>query len=137
MPASDAAFRVDERLSVVFQVINPSSAASGKPDVEVTFRVTRLVGEREEVVGTLPAQRHAAGTLPVDFDVAKGHPLFAAVQASLAKFTRGRYRLTVTAVDQLTGRSASREARFEVVGTPHSLLNEAPAPDRPSAGRRC
>ena len=127
-PASDAAFRVDERLSILFQVINPSSAAGGKPDVEVTFAFTRLVGEREEVVGSLPAQRHAAATLPVDFDVSKGHPLFAAVQASLATFTRGRYRLTVTALDQVNGRQASRDAVFEVAGTPHSLLNEAPAP---------
>ena len=69
----------------MFQVINPAGAADGKPDVEIGFRVTRLVGDREEAVGTLPAQRHGAATLPVDFDVAKGHPLFAAVQASLAR----------------------------------------------------
>jgi tetratricopeptide (TPR) repeat protein len=127
-PAGDAAFRVDERLSILFQVINPSAAEAGKPDVEVTFAFTRLVGEREEVVGSLPAQRHAAATLPVDFDVNKGHPLFAAVQASLATFRRGHYRLTVSALDQVNGRRATRSAAFEVVGTPHSLLNEAPSP---------
>ncbi len=127
-PAIDDAFRVDERLSVVFQVINPAASPAGKPDVEVNFAFTRLVAGREDKVGTLPAQRHAAETLPADFDVAKGHPLFAAVQASLATFTRGRYRLTATATDRLTGQQTARAADFSVVGTPHSLLNEAPAP---------
>jgi hypothetical protein len=127
-PAGDEVFRVDERLSVVFQVINPTGAATGKPDVEVSFKVTRTVGEREQDVGILPPQRYSAATLPVDFDVAKGHPVFPAVQASLAKFVRGRYRLEVTALDQLTGQRATRDVRFEVAGTPHSLLNEAPAP---------
>ena len=59
-PARDDAFRVDERLSVVFQVINPRPRETGKPDVEVGFRVVRLVGEREEVVGSLPPQRYTA-----------------------------------------------------------------------------
>ena len=127
-PARDDAFRVDERLSVVFQVINPGARETGKPDVEVGFRVVRLVGEREVVVGNLPPQRYTPETLPVDFDVAKGHPLFAAVQAPLTRFVRGRYRLTVTATDRVAGRQTSRDALFEVTGTPLSLLNEAPAP---------
>ena len=59
-PARDDAFRVDERLSVVFQVINPGARETGKPDVEVGFRVVRLVGEREVVVGNLPPQRYTA-----------------------------------------------------------------------------
>lgn len=127
-PASDDAFRVDERLSVVFQVINAAATPAGKPDVEVNIAFTRLSGGKEERVGALPAQRHAADTLPADFDIAKGHPLFAAVQASLATFTRGRYRLTATATDRVSGRQTSRATDFSVVGTPHSLLNEAPAP---------
>jgi cytochrome c-type biogenesis protein CcmH/NrfG len=127
-PALDDAFRVDERLSVVFQVINPEARQTGKPDVEVGFRVVRLVGEREVVVGSLPPQRYTSETLPVDFDVAKGHPIFGAVQAPLGRFVRGRYRLTVTATDRVAGRQTSRNALFEVTGTPLSLLNEAPAP---------
>jgi hypothetical protein len=127
-PARDGAFRVDEQLAVVFQVINPAAREAGKPDVEIAFRVVRLVGDREVVVGSLPVQRHSAATLPVDFDVARGHPLFAAVQAPLTKFVRGRYRLIVTATDRVAGRQASHDALFEVTGTPLSLLNEAPAP---------
>ena len=106
----------------------PGARETGKPDVEVGFRVVRLVGEREVVVGNLPPQRYTPETLPVDFDVAKGHPLFAAVQAPLSRFVRGRYRLTVTATDRVAGRQTSRDALFEVTGTPLSLLNEAPAP---------
>ncbi|MGE0361924.1 MAG: tetratricopeptide repeat protein [Vicinamibacterales bacterium] len=127
-PAADAVFRVDERLSVVFQVVDPAGDAAGKPDVEVGFKISRIASGREEPVGTLPAQRYHAATLPADFDVAKGHPVFPAVQASLARFVRGQYRLEVTAIDRLAGVSATRDTRFEVVGTPHSLLNEAPAP---------
>lgn len=50
------------------------------------------------------------------------------MQASLATFTRGRYRLTATATDRVSGRQTSRATDFSIVGTPHSLLNEAPAP---------
>lgn len=127
-PAADAVFRVDERLALMFQVINPTGDAAGKPDVEVTYRIARVVGTREEPVGVLAPQRYSAATLPVDYDVAKGHPVFPAVQAPLTKFVRGRYRLAITAVDHLAGVSATRDVPFEVVGTPQSLLNEAPAP---------
>lgn len=128
MPARDHRFRVDEALSVVFQVINPSGTAAGTPDVEVGFRVTRLIGSREDPVGTLPVQRYNGTNLPGDFDVVKGHPLFAAVQAPLRTFARGRYRLSLTAIDHLSGRRAERDVTFDVTGTPESLLREAPTP---------
>jgi len=127
-PARDHTFRVDEALSMVFQVINPAGTGTGTPDVEVGFRVTRVVDVREQLVGSLPAQRYNKATLPSDFDVAKGHPLFAAVQAPLRSFARGRYRVTITALDHLSGRRVSRDVRFDVAGTPESLLREAPAP---------
>lgn len=129
VPARDLSFRVDEDLAVVFQVINPAGAiaGAGPPDVEVGFRVTRL-GERDTLIGTLPAQRYSRDTLPADFDVAKGHPVFAAVQAPLRSFARGRYRLAITAVDRVSGRQTGRDVLFDVTGTPESLLREAPAP---------
>ncbi len=128
VPARDHRFRVDEALSVVFQVINPSGTAAGTPDVEVGFRVTRLIGTREDPVGTLPVQHYNGTNLPGDFDVVKGHPLFAAVQAPLRTFARGRYRLAMTALDHLSGRRAERDVTFDVTGTPESLLREAPTP---------
>ncbi len=127
-PAPDHRFFVDGRLSVLMQVINPSADDAGKPDVRVTFAVTRLDGVREIAVGSLPQQRHSSATLPADFSITRGHPLFVAVQASLARFSRGRYRLTVSAIDERSGRQATREAPFDVAGTPHSLLREAPTP---------
>lgn len=128
VPARDRRFRVDEALSVVFQVINPSGTAAGTPDVEVGFRVTRLSGTREELVGALPVQRYNGTNLPGDFDVVKGHPLFAAVQAPLGAFARARYRLAITALDHLSGRRAEGDVTFDVTGTPESLLREAPTP---------
>jgi hypothetical protein len=127
-PARDTVFRVDEPLAVVAQVINPAATPAGKPDVEVAFRVDRLDQGREQLVGQLPAQRHHAETLPADFDVAAGHPLFAAVRLPLASFARGDYALTITATDRVAGRQASRTTRFSVAGTAASLLREAPTP---------
>ncbi|MBL8135113.1 MAG: tetratricopeptide repeat protein [Acidobacteria bacterium] len=127
-PARDTRFRVDEPLSVVVQVINPSGGPAGKPDVDVAFRVSREVAGRPQLVGSLPVQHHSAATLPVDFDVASGHPLFAALQMPLTTFARGRYTIEVIATDRLGGRQTSRTATFEITGTPASLLREAPTP---------
>ncbi|MEP7118706.1 MAG: tetratricopeptide repeat protein, partial [Acidobacteriota bacterium] len=131
VPARDHVFRVDEALSVLFQVINPSGSATGMPDVDVAFRVTRLVDDtREELVGSLPVQHFNRTNLPSDFDVAKGHPVFAAVQAPLRTFARGHYRLAITATDNIGARQAAGDVRFDVTGTPESLLREAPTPGR-------
>ncbi len=127
-PARDPRFRVDEPLSVVVQVINPAAGGAGKPEVDVAFRISRDVAGRPQLVGSLPVQHYNAGTLPVDFDVASGHPLFAALQMPLATFTRGRYTIEVIATDRVGGRQTTRTATFEVIGTPASLLREAPTP---------
>ncbi len=127
-PARDTRFRVDEPVSVVVQVINPAGGPTGKPDVDVAFRVSRDVGGRPQLVGSLPVQHYNATTLPVDFDVASGHPLFAALQMPLAAFSRGHYTLEVIATDRVGGRQTARTAGFDVTGTPASLLREAPTP---------
>ncbi|MCC6990428.1 MAG: tetratricopeptide repeat protein [Acidobacteria bacterium] len=127
-PARDTRFRVDELLSVVVQVINPAGGPTGKPEVDVAFRVSRDVAGRPQLVGSLPVQHYTASTLPVDFDVASGHPLFAALQMPLATFARGRYTIEVIATDRVGGRQTTRTAAFEVTGTPESLLREAPTP---------
>lgn len=125
-PAMGNTVPADGALALLVQVINPSGGAAGKPDVTVAFRVTRLLGDREQAIGTLPVQHYDASRLPLDFDVAAGHPLFAAVRASLASFSRGRYKVTATARDERTGQAVSSETLFEVVGTATSLLREAP-----------
>lgn len=127
VPAADHRLTNDGSLGLVYQVLNPSASAAGKPDVEVSFDVFRMVGDRAEVFGRLESQRHGPATLPTNFDVALGHPLFGAVRAPLAGFPRGRYRLDVTAVDHLVGRRVVTEVGLEIAGSPASLLREAPA----------
>lgn len=132
-PALGSVLTPEGTLGLLVQVINPAAAAGGKPDVTVTFRIHRRVGEREELVGALAPLRYDATRLPVDFDVLRGHPLLAATQASLASFGRGQYRVEAIAVDHVAGRTAATEAGFEIVGTLGSLLREAPRPGRPYA----
>ena len=126
VPAPGNRLTNDGTLGVVYQVLNPSASAAGKPDVEVSFDVFTMVGDRAEVFGHLEVQRHGPATLPANFDVALGHPLFGAVRAPLAGFPRGRYRLDVTAVDRLAGRRVVTEVGLEIAGSPASLLREAP-----------
>lgn len=125
-PARDAVFTPDERLSLAFQVINARATGSGKPDVEVSFRITRLVGNREQQVAALTPLRYGPDTLPPDFDVRLGHPIIAAMSVPLATIPRGEYRLHITAVDHTTTTSSSTHTNFHIVGTPLSLLREAP-----------
>lgn len=126
LPARDAILTNDERLALVVQVINPRAAANGKPDVAVGFRLSRTSSASQEHVGVLTPQIYNETTLPADFDVMKGHPIFAAVEVPLGSFKRGRYRLQIMADDRLGGVSATTDTSFSVVGTPAVLLREAP-----------
>lgn len=132
-PALGGVLTPEQALGLMVQVINPSAGSGGKPDVTVTFRIHRRVGERDELVGALAPLRYDAMRLPADFDVQRGHPLLAATQAPLASFARGRYRVEAVAVDHVAGRTATADATFEVVGTLASLLREAPRPGTPYA----
>jgi tetratricopeptide (TPR) repeat protein len=126
VPARDHVLTNDEKLALVFQVINPRAAPDGKPDVAVGFRLYRVIGERQESVGVLSPQIYNQLTLPVDFDVAKGHPIFAAVQVPLKTFKRGIYRMQIVAEDRLGGLNTSADATFTVTGSPAALLADAP-----------
>lgn len=127
VPASSARYTPDRNISVAFQVINAQSSDAGTPDLTVGFRIVRLSGERESPVASLNPQHYNQATLPADFNLRLGHPLFAAVTAPLATLTRGDYRLKVLVTDRVAGTSANADADFAVVGTPASLLAEAPA----------
>jgi hypothetical protein len=126
-PARDQVLSSDERLALVVQVINPRATPEGKPDVAVGFRVFRSAAGAQETVGSLAPQLYNATTLPADFDAAKGHPIFAAVAVPLKTFKRGSYRVQVMADDRLAGVSATTDATFTIVGTPVTLLRDAPA----------
>ena len=125
-PARDATFTPAQQIAVAFQIVNPAVNATGKPDVRVSPRITRLSGTREDTVATLSPLVFDASTLPPEFDVRLGHPLIAAFAAPLATIPRGDYRLLVTAEDRVASTVVAARASFTVAGTPESLLAEAP-----------
>jgi hypothetical protein len=135
-PARDHVLTSDERLALVVQVINSRGTPAGKPDVEVSFRVFRREGLQEQNIGALAPQQYNELTLPVDFDINKGHPIFAAVAVPLKTFKRGDYRMAVTAHDRIAGAGASTDVGFTVTGTPAALLMEAPPLAPPFDPRR-
>ena len=126
-PSRDTTLTPSRSLSVAFQIINAYPSPEGKPDVRVEMRLVRLVGAREEPVAALSPLAYNATTLPADFDLRLGHPVIAAMSAPLSTVRRGSYRLMIAAEDKLGGAIAAGDARFTVVGTPQSLLAEAPA----------
>ncbi len=126
IPARDVSFTPAERLAVAFQIINARPGATGKPDVTVAFRIVRIEGERETLVASLTPQSYSDTSMPADFDLRLGHPLFAAVAAPLTTVPRGDYRLRILVTDRLAGTSRSADAAFSIVGTPLTLLAEAP-----------
>ena len=130
-PARDAVFTRDERLAVAFQVINARPSDTGKPDVGVAFRVVRVEGEREAQIASLNPQSYTEASMPADFDLRLGHPLFVAVSAPLATVPRGSYRLKIAVTDRGAGVTRTADADFSIVGTPLSLLAEAPPLGRP------
>ncbi len=127
-PARDAIYTRDDFLSVAFQIINARGTDAGKPDLGVGFRIVRLQGDRATPVASLKPQYYNAVTMPEDFDLRQGHPVFAAVSAPLASLARGEYRLEITINDKVAGTSAASDAAFRIAGTPASLLAEAPPP---------
>ncbi len=48
------------------------------PDLAVGFRIVRVSGDRESPVASLNPQYYNSTTLPPDFNLRQGHPLFAA-----------------------------------------------------------
>ncbi len=125
-PALDHLLTNDERLALVVQVINSRGTPNGKPDVAIGFRLFRRNGNVDEAVGSLAPQIYNETTLPADFDVAKGHPLFAAVGIPLRPFKRGDYRLEIAANDRVARTGVTTDTTFTIVASPASLLREAP-----------
>lgn len=126
IPAADTTYRDDENLAAVFQVINARPTDAGKPNVDITFEVVRLDDAREQSVATLTPQNYSDATLPPDFDLRSGHPLFASVSAPLATLKRGSYRLKIIVNDKVAGLVTAAGVEFSVTATSAALLREAP-----------
>lgn len=126
VPAADAVYRDSENLGVVFQVINAKPNDSGKPNVDITFEIVRFDSGREQSIATLTPQNYSDATLPADFDLRVGHPLFASVSAPLATLKRGSYRLKILINDKVAGVVTAAGTDFTVAATNAALLREAP-----------
>jgi hypothetical protein len=136
VPALDAVFTSDERMAVIFQVINAAATLAGKPDVTVSFRIVQETGAGQTLVATLNPQHYHAEVLPPDFDLNRGHPLVVAMAAPLDSLPRGNYRLLVGVSDRLAGRAATAGLDFRIAPSPRGLLREAPAPLLPRFERQ-
>lgn len=127
-PARDHVLTGSERLSVAFQIIGARPSERGKPDVEAALRIVRVVGGREEAVASLTPQSYTPETVPANFDLRVGHPLFVALSAPIGTLRRGDYRLKIDITDRHAGRTAAAEADFTIGATLTALLKEAPPP---------
>jgi hypothetical protein len=126
VPARDQIFTNDERLTLVLQVMNARANDAGKPDVSIGFQLFRITPDGERSVAMLNPQHYNATTLPPDFDLSKGHPMFAAMAAPLKTLPRGEYRLKIGATDKLSSRSVITDTTFTIVATAATLLSTAP-----------
>jgi hypothetical protein len=126
VPARDETFTNDQRLAIVFQVMNARANNAGKPDVAIAFQLFRVTPAGEQSVGMLNPQAYNATTLPADFDLNRGHPLFVAMAAPLMTLPRGEYRLRISATDKLVPRTTGTDVSFRIVATPAMLLATAP-----------
>ena len=84
------------------------------PDIAVNFRIVRVNGERESPFASLTPQSYNATTMPAEFNLRLGHPMFAAVTAPLATLTRGDYRLKIAVHDRIANTVANTDADFSV-----------------------
>lgn len=125
-PRNSADFTRDQSLTAVFQIMNAQTDTNGMPDVAVGLRIVRVADGREQQVASLSPQFYNATTLPADFNLRAGHPLFAATAAPLATLPHGAYRLKVVANDRIAGTATAADIEFSVAPTLLSLLDEAP-----------
>ncbi len=127
LPSADSIYADTDDLSVVFQVINARPAGDGKPNLDIAFQIVRVQNNKEQPVAALTPQTHSAETLPANFDLRVGHPLFATVSAPLASLKPGPYRLKILVSDRIAGHTATADADFSVSATAASLLRDAPS----------
>jgi hypothetical protein len=118
VPARDTSFTDAEQLGVVFQVLNPVPDARRKPDVTVEYDFHLTNGAADVVTA-----RHDfnSRTLPDEFDLEKGHQVFAAQAVPLKSFAPGRYRLEVRVTDNVARRTVSRTLDVSVRATSGSI----------------
>ena len=113
VPAGDAEFRRDERLSVAFLVYNAGPGAGGTPDVTVDYLLYQRGAEGARYHGRTRPQRFNAATL-AGFDPQAGHQIVASQAVPLRTFPAGTYRLDIRITDNVAGESTVRSVNFSV-----------------------
>jgi hypothetical protein len=64
-PSHDAQFTNDERLAVVFQVMNAKASEAGKPDIAIGFQLFRITANGEQSVGKINTTDKLSGRIAV------------------------------------------------------------------------
>jgi hypothetical protein len=118
VPASGRTFDQGEDVSFVFFVYN-AAELGGKPHlwIEYLFHLEGPDG-RERTVRMFDRQVFAEDTLPAGFDLRKERVLIPTLELSLRRFEVGRYRMQVTASDQISGATAVQHFAFTVLPAP-------------------
>ena len=138
-PATDASFRKDRELIVVFLIYNAMVSADRNFDVRVDYHLFRSVqrtqapppgaaedhtGDNhpapragEEYVTHTNPQRFKPSLMGAHFDPEAGHPMMAGQGILLSSFQQGDYRLGITVTDLISRRTLSRDVMFRVVGS--------------------
>jgi tetratricopeptide (TPR) repeat protein len=118
VPARDSLFTDADELGLVFQVLNPVPDARGKPDVAVEYSFLLTNGRADPLTAR---QDFSSRTLPDEFDLQKGHQVFAAQAVPLKTFAPGHYRVALAVTDNVARRTVTRELAVTVRATPQSL----------------
>jgi hypothetical protein len=125
--STDQEFGESENVSTLFQVLNPMPDGAGKVDVSVEYRFHRkLIDGGEEFFNETAPQIFDKDTLPIDFNLATGHDLFATQTVPLATFPPGDYRLEIRVRDRLADKVVTHDVPLTVLGSPAALLAAAP-----------
>lgn len=115
-PATRRTFRQNETLSLLFLVYQARAGADGKPDVEVSYRVTGgPVGKGDTLQVRVSPEVFNAASLPAGFSLTNGDLVLAGRQIPLATFPAGAYRVDIGVTDKLAGASVRRVLAFSVV----------------------
>jgi hypothetical protein len=90
--------------------------ASGKPDVQVEYRLFQQNFSGERLLGATAPQKFDASTLPSNFDVRTGQQLAAVQSLPLNAYKPGTYRLAIRVTDRRSSVTTEESVRFVLIG---------------------
>jgi hypothetical protein len=113
VPTFGAPIPLAGELMFVFFIYNEGVAASGKPDVDVEYLFYRAA--EDKAFTKLATQSFNATTLPGQFDLNLGHPVFVGQGIPVKDaFKPGDYKLEIKVTDKTNGQTVTRNIPFTV-----------------------